>query len=94
MELSACAKSYLAKNSRRESVTDEKEIRAAFARKNLEAPTELIRFQQKYGGFTYYVWRELIVFGILHTGPRRGDFLGNEKELSIEEPDENIKENH
>ena len=54
----------------------------------------MIRFQQKYGGFTYYAGLEPIVFGILHIGPCRGDFLGNEGELSIEEPNENIKENH
>ena len=81
MELSARAKNYLAKNPRRESVTDEKEIRAAFAKQNLEAPAELIRFQKKYGGFTYYAGLEPIVFGILHTGPCRGHFLGKEREL-------------
>ena len=88
MELSTRALNYLARAEYREAVTDEAKIRAAFNRAGAEPSTELLRFQRQYGGFTFYVWKEPIVFGLLHPGECRGDFKNHPNELIIEEADE------
>ena len=94
MALSTRALNYLAKAEFKKSITDEKEIQAAFERKGIKATSELIRFQKQYGGFTYYVWREPIVFGILHPEKCRGDFRGCENELLIEEDEDTSKKHY
>jgi len=92
--LSERASSFLAKAEFRKSITDEKEIKAAFVRQGIEATPELLRFQKEYGGLTHYVWKEPIVFGILHAENCRGQFRGKEGELLIIPADDEVSIDH
>ncbi|WP_088832268.1 hypothetical protein [Paenibacillus tyrfis] len=93
MALSNRAFKFLASSKWKDSVKDEKEIIHAFQAAKIMPTEQLIDFQKRFGGFTYFAYLEPIVYGILHKMPCRGSFV-NENGLIAIEPEDDIVVRH
>lgn len=74
------ARKLLQKLERKNSIRDEKQVRAILEKNNVSYSEAIIEFHVKYSGLVFYAGLEPICWGIHHVNPR-GEFKYMDKEI-------------